>query len=144
MAATRNLERVLARGCWTPVERFGVETAGSAARFGATAVSTSCSIGEVHGRPCSWDVPGEHNRMNALAAIAAARHAACRSRAGIEALGAFRNVKRRLEVRGMVNGITVYDDFAHHPTAIEPRSRRCAAMSAGHASSRCSNRAPTR
>ena len=65
-----------------------------------------------------WDLLGEHNRMNALAAIAAARHAGVPAQMGIEALGRFQNVKRRMEVRGRVRGITVYDDFAHHPTAI--------------------------
>jgi len=66
-----------------------------------------------------WDLMGEHNRMNALAAIAAARHAGVPAQVAIEALSGFENVKRRMEVRGVVNGITVYDDFAHHPTAIE-------------------------
>jgi UDP-N-acetylmuramate: L-alanyl-gamma-D-glutamyl-meso-diaminopimelate ligase len=65
-----------------------------------------------------WDLVGEHNRANALAAIAAARHAGVAPATAIEALGRFRNVRRRLELRGTVNGITVYDDFAHHPTAI--------------------------
>ncbi len=66
-----------------------------------------------------WDLLGEHNRMNALAALAAARHAGVPVTLGLEALGQFRNVKRRMEIRGVVNGITVYDDFAHHPTAIK-------------------------
>ncbi|PKO51727.1 MAG: UDP-N-acetylmuramate:L-alanyl-gamma-D-glutamyl-meso-diaminopimelate ligase, partial [Betaproteobacteria bacterium HGW-Betaproteobacteria-2] len=66
----------------------------------------------------NWDLLGEHNRMNALAAIAAARHAGVTAEVAIEALGQFKNVKRRMETRGVVNGITVYDDFAHHPTAI--------------------------
>jgi UDP-N-acetylmuramate: L-alanyl-gamma-D-glutamyl-meso-diaminopimelate ligase len=62
---------------------------------------------------------GGHNRMNALAALAAARHAGVPVAQGIEALNRFQGVKRRMEVRGTVNGITVYDDFAHHPTAFE-------------------------
>jgi UDP-N-acetylmuramate: L-alanyl-gamma-D-glutamyl-meso-diaminopimelate ligase len=66
-----------------------------------------------------WELLGEHNRHNALAALAAARHAGVPVTKGIEALAEFRNVKRRLEVRGTVNDITLYDDFAHHPTAIE-------------------------
>jgi len=66
-----------------------------------------------------WDLMGEHNRLNALAAIAAARHAGVAPAVAIEALGRFQGVKRRMEVRGQVNGITVYDDFAHHPTAFE-------------------------
>lgn len=62
---------------------------------------------------------GEHNRMNALAIISAARHAGVDIQTACEALSAFKNVKRRMEIKGTVNGITVYDDFAHHPTAIE-------------------------
>ena len=66
----------------------------------------------------AWDIIGEHNRMNALAVIAAARHAGVDIATACEALGAFKNVKRRMETKGEVNGVTVYDDFAHHPTAI--------------------------
>jgi UDP-N-acetylmuramate: L-alanyl-gamma-D-glutamyl-meso-diaminopimelate ligase len=65
-----------------------------------------------------WDLLGEHNRMNALAAIAAARHAGVPAAGAVDALGQFRNVKRRMEIRGTVREVTVYDDFAHHPTAI--------------------------
>lgn len=65
-----------------------------------------------------WELTGEHNRLNALAAIAAARHVGVPPALAIEALGKFVSVKRRMEVRGVVNGVTVYDDFAHHPTAI--------------------------
>ncbi|MGH8770020.1 MAG: glutamate ligase domain-containing protein, partial [Burkholderiales bacterium] len=61
---------------------------------------------------------GEHNRLNSLAALAAARHVGVPVSTGIAALETFKNVKRRMEVRGVVNGVTVYDDFAHHPTAI--------------------------
>jgi UDP-N-acetylmuramate: L-alanyl-gamma-D-glutamyl-meso-diaminopimelate ligase len=66
-----------------------------------------------------WNLLGTHNRLNALAALAAARHVGVPPALAIEALGTFRNVKRRMEVKGTVNGITIYDDFAHHPTAIE-------------------------
>ena len=66
----------------------------------------------------NWALLGEHNRMNALAALAAARHAGVPANTAIAALTQFKNVKRRMEVRGIVRGITVYDDFAHHPTAI--------------------------
>ena len=65
-----------------------------------------------------WDLLGEHNRMNALAALAAARHAGVPVNIAIAALMQFKNVKRRMEICGVINGITVYDDFAHHPTAI--------------------------
>jgi UDP-N-acetylmuramate: L-alanyl-gamma-D-glutamyl-meso-diaminopimelate ligase len=74
--------------------------------------------GELQG-VLNWELMGEHNRMNALAALAAARHVGVPTALGLDALGQFRNVKRRMEVKGIVNGITVYDDFAHHPTAID-------------------------
>jgi UDP-N-acetylmuramate: L-alanyl-gamma-D-glutamyl-meso-diaminopimelate ligase len=70
-------------------------------------------IGEIH-----WDLLGQHNVDNALAAIAAAFHAGVKPLTACEALGQFKNVKRRLEIKGRVKDITVYDDFAHHPTAI--------------------------
>jgi UDP-N-acetylmuramate: L-alanyl-gamma-D-glutamyl-meso-diaminopimelate ligase len=108
-----SLERVLARGCWTPVEKFGV--ADGWLMGGADTIAFKEAF---QGR-LQWDLLGDHNRMNALAAIAAARHAGIPAEVSIEALAAFRNVKRRMEVRGVVNRITVYDDFAHHPTAIE-------------------------
>ena len=76
----------------------------------------------LNGKPqgtLNWELLGEHNRQNALAALAAARHAGVPVVQGLAALGEFRNVKRRMEVRGVTNGITVYDDFAHHPTAID-------------------------
>ena len=112
-----SLDRVLARGCWTPVERTGVAAGWQAVEQGPNAFDVLFN-GEPQGR-VEWELLGEHNRMNALAAIAAARHAGVPARLCIEALGRYQNVKRRMEVRGEVNGITVYDDFAHHPTAIE-------------------------
>ena len=107
-----SLDRVLARGCWTPVERFGTAQGWTIGAAGAVAYKE-----EFQGM-LNWPLLGEHNRMNALAAIAAARHAGVPAGFGIEALGKFENVKRRMEVRGVTNGVTVYDDFAHHPTAI--------------------------
>ena len=115
--ADANLERVLARGAWTPVERFAVAAgwqAGAQSADGRFAVGFNGKpVGEVQ-----WDLLGVHNQLNALAAIAAARHAGVAPAVAIEALAAFENVKRRLELRGTVDGISVYDDFAHHPTAI--------------------------
>ena len=111
------LDPVLARGCWTPVERFGCEdgwTASEPDRQGSFGIAFK---GVPQGR-VNWSLIGEHNRLNALAAIAAARHAGVPAAAAIDALARFENVKRRMEVRGSVHGITVYDDFAHHPTAI--------------------------
>ncbi len=116
--ADANLERVLARGCWTPLERFNTADgwqAGAQSGGGRFTVS-------FNGRPqgeVEWGLLGEHNQSNALAAIAAARHAGVAPAVAIEALSAFENVKRRLELRGTVNGVSVYDDFAHHPTAIK-------------------------
>jgi UDP-N-acetylmuramate: L-alanyl-gamma-D-glutamyl-meso-diaminopimelate ligase len=113
-----SLDRVLQRGCWTPVERFGTTNGWQA---GAPDADNSFEVllhGEVQGR-VQWELLGEHNRMNALAVLAAARHVGVPVEVGICGLSEFRNVKRRMEVRGTVNGITVYDDFAHHPTAIE-------------------------
>jgi UDP-N-acetylmuramate: L-alanyl-gamma-D-glutamyl-meso-diaminopimelate ligase len=113
-----SIERVLARGCWTPVERFGVE-AGWHAGAPRPDGSFEVRLGGALQGTVQWQLLGSHNRHNALAALAAARHAGVPVAHGIAALGRFHNVKRRLELRGTVNDITVYDDFAHHPTAIE-------------------------
>ena len=112
-----NLERVLARGCWTPVERFAVDMGWSASEANQDGAFDVSLDGKVQGT-VSWSLMGEHNRHNAIAALAAARHAGVAISLGIEALSRFENVKRRMEVRGTVKDITVYDDFAHHPTAI--------------------------
>jgi UDP-N-acetylmuramate: L-alanyl-gamma-D-glutamyl-meso-diaminopimelate ligase len=107
------LQRVLERGCWTPVEMFGCNDGWQIDE--ADLVSFN---GEAQG-VLHWELFGEHNRMNALASLAAARHAGVPVKQGLAALAEFKNVKRRMEVRGVVSGITVYDDFAHHPTAID-------------------------
>ncbi len=117
-ATEASIERVLARGCWTPVEWFA-----SASGWQATEPQPDGGFevrvnGSTQGR-VDWDLLGEHNRNNALAALAAARHAGVPLRQALRGLKAFRNVKRRMEMRGSVRGVTVYDDFAHHPTAIE-------------------------
>jgi UDP-N-acetylmuramate: L-alanyl-gamma-D-glutamyl-meso-diaminopimelate ligase len=110
-----NLERVLERGCWTPIERFGTDW--QAVEVDANGSFTVLHQNKSQGR-VQWDLLGAHNRMNALATIAAARHVGVSPEISIAGLGKFQNVKRRMETRGVVNGITVYDDFAHHPTAI--------------------------
>ncbi len=110
-----NIRRMLQRGCWTPVEYFGVDEGWQAKGAGESFVISDKS--EIIGT-LKWDLLGEHNSMNALAALLAARHAGVPVRAGIAALEKFSSVKRRMEVKGVVKGITVYDDFAHHPTAI--------------------------
>jgi UDP-N-acetylmuramate: L-alanyl-gamma-D-glutamyl-meso-diaminopimelate ligase len=111
-----SLQRVLHQGCWSEQASFGA------------AVSDLSSVGEpsdfdvllkgelvAHIR---WPLSGVHNQMNALAAIAAAQHVGVSAQVAAQALEAFHNVKRRMELRGTVGGISVYDDFAHHPTAI--------------------------
>ncbi len=113
-----SLQRVLAKGCWSDVRSFGA------------ASSDFVAVGEphdfmVHSRAANvepahleWSITGVHNQLNALAAIAAAEHMGVSPTQSCAALALFQNVKRRMEVRGVVHGITVYDDFAHHPTAI--------------------------
>ena len=118
-----NLERVLAMGCWTPVERFA-RSGGAGVQWSARAadgadysdfdvLDQERSCGELR-----WDTLGAHNVDNALAALAAARHAGVPIERGIDALQRFKGVARRMQLRGEVAGIRVYDDFAHHPTAI--------------------------
>ncbi len=113
----QSMKRVLARGVWSNVELLGVDD-GWIARPRDEHAFDVFFEGGPRGT-VNWGLLGEHNRHNALAALAAARHAGVPVTKGIEALAEFRNVKRRLEVRGTVNDITIYDDFAHHPTAIE-------------------------
>jgi UDP-N-acetylmuramate: L-alanyl-gamma-D-glutamyl-meso-diaminopimelate ligase len=113
-----SLARVLARGCWSEVERFGVaEVAGTGPDW-TIAADGSILLGGAPQGTLAFGQAGRHNQLNALAALAAARHAGVPVVQGLAALAAFGGVKRRLETRGTVNGITVYDDFAHHPTAI--------------------------
>jgi UDP-N-acetylmuramate: L-alanyl-gamma-D-glutamyl-meso-diaminopimelate ligase len=114
-AREESLKRVLARGCWSALETFGTSEGWHAkTQAGALAVALKEeTLGELR-----WELLGEHNTMNALAAIAAARHAGVPPRHALVALARFGNVKRRMEVRGVAREVTVYDDFAHHPTAI--------------------------
>ena len=111
-----SLARVLHAGCWSEVATFGA------------AVSDFTAQGEPHAfdvlyrdrvvARLEWSLSGVHNQLNALAAIAAAHHVGVSPADAAAALGRFQNVKRRMELRGTVDGITVYDDFAHHPTAL--------------------------
>jgi UDP-N-acetylmuramate: L-alanyl-gamma-D-glutamyl-meso-diaminopimelate ligase len=111
------LARVLQRGCWTPVERFGVAGEWQAGEPDAQNGFEVLWRGKSPGR-VRWTQSGAHNRMNALAAIAAARHAGVGPEQAIDALASFDGVRRRLERRGEARAVVVYDDFAHHPTAI--------------------------
>ena len=110
------LARVLARGCYTPVERFRVADGWAATAVAADGFDVLWRR-EKQGR-VQWALQGTHNQANALAAIAAARHCGVAPAQAIQALSLFEGVKRRMEVRGVAGGVTVYDDFAHHPTAI--------------------------
>ena len=111
------LGRVLSQGCWTPVERFADPAgweAGPADGEGAFEIRwQGAPIGRLR-----WSLAGDYNRRNALAAVAAARHAGIEPAEAIDALSRFGGVRRRLELRGTARGVRVYDDFAHHPTAI--------------------------
>jgi UDP-N-acetylmuramate: L-alanyl-gamma-D-glutamyl-meso-diaminopimelate ligase len=109
---------VIDKGCWSNLEYFGSADGWEIQNVDAQGRFDVVFKGERQGN-LSWDILGEHNRMNALAVIAAARHVGVAPCIAIEALSEFKNVKRRMEIKGVVNGITVYDDFAHHPTAID-------------------------
>ena len=112
------LDRVLSRGCWTPVETFGAKGIWEAQADSINTQFAVChamrEVGVV-----DWSLTGEHNQMNALAALAAAEHVGVDPQVGIKALSKFKGVKRRMELRGTVRQVDVYDDFAHHPTAIQ-------------------------
>jgi UDP-N-acetylmuramate: L-alanyl-gamma-D-glutamyl-meso-diaminopimelate ligase len=123
-AADENLRDTLKMGCWTPLEGFA-----RAARAEALWTARASSGGEDFsqfevlqaGRPrghVQWSLIGAHNMQNALAAIAAAHHAGVEVAKACEALHGFQGIARRMQVRGEVGGVVVYDDFAHHPTAI--------------------------
>ena len=115
-----SLQRVLDRGCWSETVKFG------------TSESVQDKVWHAQGTPddfdvlqnkvllghVSWQLQGIHNQNNALAAMAAAQHVGVSPDVAAQALASFQNVKRRMEVRGTVNNVTVYDDFAHHPSAI--------------------------
>lgn len=110
------LERVLARGCWSEVVQTGQAASWHTKEIDPLTFdifSGDTCLGQVH-----WSLTGAHNRHNALVAIVAAQHAGVDVATSIRALCAFAGVKRRMEITGTVNQITVYDDFAHHPTAI--------------------------
>jgi UDP-N-acetylmuramate: L-alanyl-gamma-D-glutamyl-meso-diaminopimelate ligase len=119
------LDTTLSEGCWTPRESFGLADTAAPCDWTAriakdTAASRFAVLFKGHiVAEVSWELIGEHNALNALAAIGAAQHAGVAPARAAQALSLFRGVKRRMEVRGVVDGVTVYDDFAHHPTAIE-------------------------
>jgi len=111
-----SLTRVLHSGCWSDVRSFGAVVSdftaqGEPDRFDV--LFQGNPVGQV-----AWGLQGVHNQLNALAAVAAADHVGVAPSVAAQALCSFENVKRRMEIRGQVRGITVYDDFAHHPTAM--------------------------
>ncbi len=114
-----NLQATLEKGCWTPIVTFGGKDGFWQAEM-LTADGSHFSVKQNHEKvgEVSWNLLGRHNVENALAAIAASHHAGVAVEKALEALPHFKNVKRRLEVKGQKAGITIYDDFAHHPTAI--------------------------
>jgi UDP-N-acetylmuramate: L-alanyl-gamma-D-glutamyl-meso-diaminopimelate ligase len=121
-AADARLAETLAMGCWTPLEGFAREGR-TDALWSARPAAADFSSFEVleAGQPrgtVQWELIGAHNMENALAAIAAARHAGVAVARSLAALRSFGGIARRMQLRGEVNGVSVYDDFAHHPTAI--------------------------
>jgi len=124
-AGDARLIETLAMGCWTPREGFSRDAVAHAEWTARTLSGADdysrfdvMQSGQARGT-VEWDLIGSHNVENALAAIAAARHAGVPVEQSVEALKSFKGIARRMQVRGEVQGIKVYDDFAHHPTAIE-------------------------
>ncbi len=117
-AGEESLKRVLSRGCWTPVDWFNGDEGWQAGEPDAGGGFALRLAGQVQGRVGRFALAGAHNRANAVAAVVAARHAGVPMAVALKALESFSGIKRRLEVRGIVRGVTVIDDFAHHPTAI--------------------------
>src|SRR5574340_1243766 len=117
-AGEDSLRRVLGKGVWTPVEWFNTRGGWWADETGADG-RLSPRVADAPLGSVAFPLAGSHNRSNALAALAAARHAGVPPATALAALEGFAGVKRRLEVLGVAGGVTVYDDFAHHPTAIE-------------------------
>ena len=115
-ALEESLARVLHQGCWSEVRHFGGNLGDFAAQGPAEAFDVLQQGRKV--AHVAWSLSGQHNQLNALAAIAAAEHVGVAPAVAAQALARFQNVKRRMELRGTVNGVAVYDDFAHHPTAI--------------------------
>ena len=117
-AQEQALQRVIAKGCWTPVQTTGPDGQWQAHLLKDDGSDFSVSLDGVEQGRVQWSLTGLHNVANALAALAAARHVGVTAEHGAQALGEFQNVKRRMQKLAQVAGVTVYDDFAQHPTAI--------------------------
>ncbi|WP_262964738.1 UDP-N-acetylmuramate:L-alanyl-gamma-D-glutamyl-meso-diaminopimelate ligase [Methylobacter psychrophilus] len=115
-----NINDVLAMGCWTPVEKTSINANAlwNAKLLKADGSQFSVEFEDKEQGVVDWPLTGEHNVYNALSAIVAANHVGILPKDAIAALGQFINVKRRMEVIAKINNVTLYDDFAHHPTAI--------------------------
>ena len=125
------LDETITKGCWTPIEYFSAAQLKKSQQEKSLPAAWQVEAISPDGREfnvllnnkklalAKWSMLGQHNMDNALAAIAAARHVGVPAELSIESLVGFKGIKRRMEMRGMVNDITVYDDFAHHPTAIQ-------------------------
>ena len=113
-----SLGRVMKRGVWSEAETFGASSAVNWTMKEHQDGNFDVEFGGAPVGSVQWGLTGQHNRLNALAAIAAARHVGVPVAQACASLARFESVKRRMEVRGVVKGVTVYDDFAHHPTAI--------------------------
>ena len=116
--ADEALARVIARGVWSEVERFGAADVPANGAGWTISVDGDVLLGGAAQGRLELAMSGRHNQLNALAAIAAARHAGVPVAHSLQALAHFGGIRRRMEVRGVARGVTVYDDFAHHPTAI--------------------------
>lgn len=112
------LQRVIDKGCWTPVQTTGTEGQWQARLIKEDGSAFAVLLDGVEQGVVQWPLTGLHNVANALAALAAARHVGVTAEHGAQGLAAFQNVKRRMQKLAQVRGVTVYDDFAHHPTAI--------------------------
>ncbi|MCK5354537.1 MAG: UDP-N-acetylmuramate:L-alanyl-gamma-D-glutamyl-meso-diaminopimelate ligase [Methyloprofundus sp.] len=120
-AVDENIQDTLAMGCWTPIQSTAIdqEATWQAELLKEDGSQFAVAFEQQEQGRVDWPLTGMHNVYNALAAIAAARHVGVLPRDAIMALTKFKNVKRRMEVIAEINGVTVYDDFAHHPTAIQ-------------------------
>ncbi|MFZ0219468.1 MAG: UDP-N-acetylmuramate:L-alanyl-gamma-D-glutamyl-meso-diaminopimelate ligase [Candidatus Aquirickettsiella sp.] len=117
-----NLQNVISLGCWTPIEYTGMKE-NKDVIWRTTLLKTDASQFTIHYKnikqgEVNWPLIGDHNASNAISAIAAAHHIGVNPKSAIEALNQFQGIKRRLEIYKKIKGITLYDDFAHHPTAI--------------------------
>ncbi|GEK14349.1 MULTISPECIES: UDP-N-acetylmuramate:L-alanyl-gamma-D-glutamyl-meso-diaminopimelate ligase [Aliivibrio] len=113
------LEQVLEQGCWSELEFTGEDGQWKAIKLQKDGSQFDVYFEGENVGQVNWDLVGDHNVSNALMVVASARHVGVTPDLACEALGKFINTKRRLELKGEVNGVTVYDDFAHHPTAID-------------------------